>query len=109
MSQPEPQNQSIAAPTNQTVSRAWYSATIAESLADSPDAIVGRLTTHCDFTVLPTQRDAWLVQISLLQDQLQGLDGSIHMEFSIPRMGRRIDAVLLLGAAIFVVEFKVGD
>ena len=31
------------------------------------------------------------------------------MEFSIPRMGRRIDAVLLIGPIVFVVEFKVGE
>jgi hypothetical protein len=31
------------------------------------------------------------------------------MEFGIPRMGRRIDTVLLIGPIVFVVEFKVGD
>ncbi len=31
------------------------------------------------------------------------------MEFSIPRMGRRIDVVLLIGPVVFAVEFKVGD
>lgn len=31
------------------------------------------------------------------------------MEFSIPRMGRRIDTVLLIGPIVFVIEFKVGD
>src|SRR4029079_19665502 len=106
---PQPEHLPNTAEIAPTASRAWYSATIAEFLAASPDAVVGRLSTHCDFTVLPTQRDAWLAQIDLLQEQLQGLLGSIHMEFSIPRMGRRIDAVLLIGAAIFVVEFKVGD
>jgi hypothetical protein len=45
----------------------------------------------------------------VLQDHLGGLTGSILIEFSIPRMGRRIDAVLLIGPVVFVLEFKVGD
>jgi len=73
------------------------------------DTIVGRLTINSDFTVLPTQRDAWVEQIRLLQRELPGLTGSLFMEFSIPRMGRRIDTVLLVNSIVFVVEFKVGD
>jgi hypothetical protein len=44
-----------------------------------------------------------------LQQRLDGLKGSIFLEFNIPRMGRRIDAVLLVGPVVFVIEFKVGD
>jgi len=73
------------------------------------DTILGRLATHSDFTVLPSQRDAWLAQIALLQSQLVGLSGSVFLEFSIPRMGRRVDTVLIIGPVVFVVEFKVGD
>jgi hypothetical protein len=50
-----------------------------------------------------------LAQIGFLQDNLVGLSGALFLEFNIPRMGRRIDAVLLIGAVVFVVEFKVGD
>jgi hypothetical protein len=73
------------------------------------ETIVGRLTINSDFTVLPAQRDAWLAQIRLLQAQLVGLTGLLFLEFSIPRMGRRIDTVLLVGPVVFVIEFKVGD
>ena len=62
-----------------------------------------------EFALLPTQRDAWLGQIGFLQDHLMGLTGSLFLEFNIPRMGRRIDAVLLIGPMVFVVEFKVGE
>ncbi len=61
-----------------------------------------------EFDLLSTQRDAWLFQIKFLQSQLTNLTGSLFLEFSIPRMGRRIDAVLIVGAVIFVIEFKVG-
>ena len=33
----------------------------------------------------------------------------MFLEFNIPRMGRRIDAVLLIGPVVFVIEFKVGE
>ncbi len=33
----------------------------------------------------------------------------MFLEFSIPRMGRRVDAVLLIGPVVFVIEFKVGE
>lgn len=52
------------------------------------------------------QRDAWLHQIRHLQSQLSGLPGHIYLEFTIPRMGKRIDAVLLSGPVVFVIEFK---
>jgi hypothetical protein len=29
--------------------------------------------------------------------------------FTIPRMGRRIDAVVIIGPVVFVLEFKVGE
>src|ERR1700679_254260 len=90
-------------------SRAWYAATIADFLHADFDSVLGRLAIGSDFTVLQTQRDAWLAQIRLLHEHLDGLIGSLFMEFSIPRMGRRIDAVLLIGPIVFAVEFKVGD
>ncbi len=54
------------------------------------------------------QLSAWSSQIRLLQSELQGIAGHIYFEFSIPRMGRRVDVVLLIGPVIFVMEFKVG-
>jgi hypothetical protein len=90
-------------------SRAWYGASIAQFLQSQPDRIVGELARNCTFSLLPTQRDAWLAQIGFLQDRLVGLSGSLFLEFNIPRMGRRIDVVLLIGPTVFVIEFKVGE
>jgi hypothetical protein len=81
-------------------SRAWYSASISEFLQAQADTIVGRLVTNSEFSLLPTQRDAWLAQIGFLQDNLVGLSGALFLEFNIPRMGRRIDAVLLIGPVV---------
>jgi hypothetical protein len=50
-----------------------------------------------------------MAQIGFLQQRLAGLEGSIFFEFSIPRMGKRIDAVLLIASLVVVLEFKVGS
>ena len=98
-----------SARTTAASSRAWFSASIGEFLQTQPDAVVGRLATNSDFTLLLTQKDAWLAQIGFLQAHLVGLSGSLFLEFNIPRMGRRIDTVLLIGPVVFVIEFKVGE
>jgi hypothetical protein len=89
--------------------RAWYAASIAEFLQTSADAIFGHLAKNSDFDITPTQRNAWIEQIEFLQAKLQQLTGQLFLEFNIPRMGRRIDVVLLIGPIVFVVEFKVGE
>src|SRR4029079_10424850 len=53
--------------------------------------------------------DAWRKQIEYLKSVLKGHEGRIYFEYSIPRMGRRIDNVVLIGDVIFVLEFKVGE
>jgi len=89
--------------------RAWYGASITDFLATSVDAVLGQLTANCDFALIPTQRDAWLAEIEILRSQLKSVDGSVFFEFNIPRMGRRVDVVLLIGSVVFPLEFKVGE
>jgi len=89
--------------------RAWYGASIQEFLGADPDAIVGRLTLAGNHDSQQLQLDAWVHQVAILKDVLDGLNGTILFEFSIPRLGRRIDTVLLIGTAILVLEFKVGQ
>ena len=74
-----------------------------------PDAILGELTRHSDFSVETTQRDAWLEEIKILSSVLSAYSGDIFLEYSIPRMGRRIDAVAIIGAVILVMEFKINS
>jgi hypothetical protein len=89
--------------------RSWYSASISDFLIASPEAILGQLTANSDFAVPPTQRDAWLAEIEILRSQLKAADGYLFLEFNIPRMGRRADAILVVGPVVFVVEFKIGE
>lgn len=89
--------------------RAWYGASITEFVASDVDNVLGQLTKNCDFALIPTQRDAWLAQIEILRGQLAGMSGSVLFEFNIPRMGRRVDVILVVGPVVFALEFKVGE
>jgi hypothetical protein len=89
--------------------RFWYGASVAEFIRSSTAEIVGQMTLSSSFDVDQTQAAAWLAEIEFLQSQLKSLTGSIFFEFNIPRMGRRIDVVLVIGPVIFAVEFKVGE
>ncbi|MFH2135922.1 MAG: DUF2075 domain-containing protein [Pseudomonadota bacterium] len=89
--------------------RAYYSATISDFLQSSTDEIMGAMSQKNDFALIPTQRDAWVTQIEILRVALAEQEGSIYFEYSIPRMGRRIDVVLLIGPVVLVLEFKVGE
>lgn len=91
------------------MNRAYYSDTIQGFLRDSDTEVLGTLTKNSDFTVEQTQRDAWLEEMAILRSALLAVEGGIYFEYSIPRMGRRIDVVLLIGSVIFVLEFKVGE
>lgn len=55
------------------------------------------------------QINAWQAQIQILKKELEGFCGKIYFEFSIPRMGKRVDNIIIIDDCVFVVEFKVGD
>ncbi len=84
--------------------RFWYGASIAEFVSTSAEKIIGQLTLNSSFDVDRSQAAAWLTEIEFLQSTLSDLAGSIFFEFNIPRMGRRIDVVLVIGPVIFAVD-----
>lgn len=47
--------------------------------------------------------------IALLRRWLVGRSGTLLLEFNIPRMGLRADAVLAIAGCIVILEFKVGE
>lgn len=91
------------------MNRAYYSDSIQNFLITPPAEILGILADNNEFATEQTQKDAWKFQIQYLKDILNGYSGSIYFEYAIPRMGKRIDVVLLIESLIFVVEFKVGE
>lgn len=91
------------------MSRAYYAATIASFLVEDSLTIFGKLADQNDFELEDQQKFAWKEQIHLLKGALIGITGHIYFEFSIPRMGKRVDVVLLVNGIVFVLEFKVGE
>lgn len=93
------------------MNRAFYSASITEFLGTDSDTVLGRLVRSSGFPVEQPQRDAWLAQLDILRAVLPPYSGrgSVYLEYGIPRLGRRVDAVLVIGPAILVLEFKVGE
>ena len=90
--------------------RAYYSASVSDFLATGPNEIVGALLTNSGGSATEhTQRDAWIEQIRILRDTLRDREGRIYFEYSVPRMGSRIDSVLLIGQVLFGLEFKIGE
>ncbi len=88
---------------------AYYDSTISNFCSGSGSEILGQLAEKHGFALEIQQRIAWQEQINLLQDDLRSLHkGHIYFEFSIPRMGKRADVVLLISGIVFVIEFKVG-
>src|SRR5688572_3048219 len=89
-------------------SRSWYYAGISDFGATIDNAVLGDLAANSQFDVDAGQRDAWLSQIAILKVALAGIPGTVFLEFSIPRMGKRVDAVLVSGSVVVIVEFKIG-
>src|SRR6185437_10384698 len=91
-----------AAPKEALRPRAWYSARISDFAKADERLILGELVANSDFDVTPEQKNAWLDEVGMLRTALAGLDGDVYLEFTIPRVGRRADAVVVVGAVIFV-------
>lgn len=99
-----------------TPKREYYAATLPDFLAEAEETILGHLTKKSDFAIEQSQTHAWREQIRILKEVLANshlhpmqAQGAVYFEYAIPRMGKRVDVVLLLGATIFVLEFKVGE
>jgi hypothetical protein len=96
------------------MNRSYYSDTIGAFVAKTPNEILGELAQGASTggsTLESTQTGSWLEQIELLKNVLAPYhdSGNVYFEYSIPRLGRRIDVVALIGGVIFVMEFKVGE
>ncbi|NEW81669.1 MAG: DUF2075 domain-containing protein [Mariniphaga sp.] len=91
------------------MNRAYYDDSITNFLNTSAEEIIGLIAIRNQFSLEQTQRDAWMNEISILKEVLPHHEGSIYFEYSIPRMGQRIDVLILIKAVIFILEFKVGE
>ena len=93
-------------------SRCLYHSSLAEFSRTDETAIFGILCDNYHGDALTTTREAWRSEVTILQHVLspyQKEDGRIIFEYDIPRLGKRINAVLLLHGIVFCLEFKVGE
>jgi len=99
----------LASQTPDRGGAAWFAASIGEFVNLSVEFVLGRLVQASGYDVTQAQRDAWAYEIIQLQSALTDVIGYIALEFAIPRLGSRVDAIVLAGPAIFPIEFKVGE
>jgi len=91
------------------MNRFFYAESITSFIGSSGNEILGALAAVNSFDLNDLQRNVWQFEIQLLKEILYDkTDGHILFEYSIPRLGKRIDVVLLLNGIVFVLEFKVG-
>lgn len=74
----------------------------------NPEEVWGILSHNSLFDDNVLQKDSWSHEITSLQTSLQGLNGEIFFEYSIPRLGKRADVILLIKNVVIVLEYKVG-
>ena len=92
--------------------RCLYDSDISGFLKSEKSAVFGKLCDKYHGDALTTTREAWIREIEILQSSLlswKETDGRIIFEYDIPRLGKRIDVVLLLKGIVFCLEFKVGE
>ena len=92
--------------------RCLYSSSFAKFNTAGANAIFGELCDKYHGDALTTTREAWISEIAIMKQVLSAYsddDGQIIFEYDIPRLGKRIDVVLLLEGIVFCLEFKVGQ
>jgi DUF2075 family protein len=92
------------------LNRSYYQNYVDEFLDDDENKILGILSNNNEFELGENQKRAWIKQIVLLKNILGNFsNGFIAFEYTIPRIGKRIDNVFLYKGIVFLLEFKVGS
>lgn len=94
------------------IKRYFYKSAIDDFLKDSTDEILGKIFRGNEMDTTSTQKYAWEDEVPIMKNVLKFYEqenGQIIFEYTIPRLGKRIDVVLLLRERVFVIEFKVGE
>lgn len=89
--------------------RSYYQNTTINFISEEVNSIFGQLAKNHQHDLEDQQKNAWLKQIKFLKSWLKDIQGNVYFEFSIPRMGKRVDNIIISNNVIFVIEFKVGE
>ncbi len=94
------------------MARCLYNSDFATLLYTDTDSIYRILDDNYHGEALTTTRDAWKAEIEIMKNVVSSLhdaNGQVIFEYDIPRLGKRIDVVLLYRGIVFCLEFKVGE
>ena len=94
------------------MSRCLFNSSFVDFLRMDENSIFGLLCDRYHGEALTTTREAWKGEISIMKDivaRCSSTQGEIIFEYDIPRLGKRIDVVLLVNGIVFCLEFKVGE
>jgi len=92
------------------MNRAYYANSICDFCIEDGDSIYGKISSKYDLNKLTIQQsNAWKSQIKILKQTILNFNGRVYFEFTIPRMGKRVDNILIIDNCIFVLEFKIGS
>ena len=94
------------------MNRYFYRASLNDFFNDTSDEIFGKISRNDEGDSVAEQKYAWSEEIEIMQQVLlpwKDENGEIIFEYSIPRLGKRIDVVVLLRGIVFAIEFKAGE
>ena len=94
------------------INRYFYKASVSDFISASIDNIFGQMSRADEMDTAATQKFAWEQEINIMKEVLLPFKNEkawILFEYTIPRLGKRIDVVVLLRERVFVIEFKAGE
>ena len=94
------------------INRYFYKSSISDFLNTPVDTIFGQMSRADEMDSAATQKYAWEQEIEIMKKTLlpyKNEEAYILFEYTIPRLGKRIDVVVLLRERVFVIEFKAGE
>lgn len=91
----------------QQLKKAFYQATIQEFLASSEESILGILAQNNHYELTQEQRNAWEIEVSLLQKNLTGFSGYIFLEHAIPAWANGLTQYFLWEMAFLSLSLKL--
>ena len=88
------------------INRYFYKSSFLDFCTSPIDTIFGRMSISDEMDTSSTQKYAWYEEIEIMQKVLKpwidDRNGEIIFEYSIPRLGKRIDIVVLENIKIFL-------